>query len=89
MQVTENYQQMEWSQTLVLNLDNYFEFFQGHPKTMILYFPFAITFANKPTTPLALVITQMLNIRKQFYFPPNHRGFEQEQLNVCGYNGTD
>jgi hypothetical protein len=49
---------------------------------MIPYFPFVITFANKPTTPLACVTTQMLNIRKKNYFPPNHQGFEQEQLNV-------
>jgi hypothetical protein len=61
MQVRDNkYQQMEWSQIFIWNLDNYFEFFQRHPKTMIPYFPFA----NKPIIPLACVTTQMLNIRK-------------------------
>ncbi len=66
MQFTNNkYQQMEWNQILIQKLDNYFDFFQGHPKNMIPYFPFVITFANKPTTPLARVTTQMLNTREK------------------------
>jgi hypothetical protein len=43
---------MQWVKVHVVNLDNYFEFSQGHPKIMILDFPSTRTHVKKSITPL-------------------------------------
>jgi hypothetical protein len=58
MQVKDNKQQQldcnGVKYIYVIHFHDYFESFQSHPKIVILDSPYATTFTNKPTTPLAL-----------------------------------
>lgn len=61
---------MQWIKIHV-NLDNYFESSQGHPKIMIMDFPSTITHLKKSITPL--VIAQLSSVKGQMCFPQSWR----------------